>query len=71
MPGGCTPRMKGCSSRCLHFLHVLAYRQERERQEEIAEQASNGYAIEHGEYVKEHPLLTFKDYLQQTKGWNG
>lgn len=63
MSGGCTPKMKGCKTMCGHRLIVDTYRQERERQESVAEEVTLGYAREYGEYVRDNPLLTFKNYL--------
>lgn len=56
----------GCHAGCLHRQLVLAYRDERDRQHEVAVEASIGYQTEYEEYVAEHPLVTFKEWLK----WN-
>ncbi|EFQ84739.1 hypothetical protein HMPREF0063_10080 [Aeromicrobium marinum DSM 15272] len=71
----CFPRMRmgtetdpGCKADCLHRRLVQEYKAERIRQEDAAVEASIGYATEYAEYVAEHPLITFKDWLIMTKG---
>lgn len=39
------------------------YRDERRRQLEEADRVANGYAVEFAEYVRDHPLVTFKQWL--------
>jgi len=55
--------MTKCKLDCLHRALVRSYKDERIRQEEAAEAASLGYDTEWAEYVAEHPLITFKDWL--------
>lgn len=59
----CAPRMTGCKVDCLHRALVSSYKDERIRQEDAAEAASLGYDTEYAEYVAEHPLITFKEWL--------
>ncbi len=59
----CAPRMAGCRADCLHRRMVLDYRLARTAEEAVAEEVSIGYATEYAEYVAEHPLITFKDWL--------
>lgn len=68
----CTPGMKvrrgdapgsGCHAACLHRRLVQEYRDERDRQHEVAVEASIGYATEYAEYVEAHPLPTFRQWL--------
>lgn len=59
----CAPRMSGCRSDCLHRRMVLDYRIARHADEMQAEEAAIGYATEYAEYVQEHPLINFKDWL--------
>lgn len=54
----------GCRATCLHRRLVQEYRDERDRQHEAAMEASIGYETEYQEYVAEHPLVTFKDWLR-------
>lgn len=62
----CSPRhARWCSS--AHFRRVWDYREERQRQERVAEERSNGYDTELREWLAEHPLLTFRDYLIHTR----
>lgn len=46
-----------------HARQVWDYREERQRQEMVAEEVSLGYETEYQEYVNKHPLITFKDWL--------
>ncbi len=73
----CAPRMtvrkddepgSGCRLECLHRRLVQEYRDERDRQHEAAVEASIGYATEYQEYIEQHPLPTFKDWLRWTRG---
>lgn len=64
----CKPRMVGCRFDCGHRALVDAYRSERIRQEDEAEAVSNGWATEYAEYVAEHPLITFKEWLLMNRG---
>lgn len=64
----CPPGMRGCAVTCGHRQFVEGYRQERERQEIVAENVSLGYDTEYAEYVADHPLPTFKQWLKQSKG---
>lgn len=59
--------MAGCPAVCGHRAIVTAYREERQRQEQAAEDASKGYAAEYADRVREHPLITFKQWLTHTK----
>lgn len=49
-----------CKLGCLHAAFVQAYREERERQETIA---NDMYASERREWLESHPLPTFKQWL--------
>lgn len=53
----------GCKASCLHRALVNDYQLARHNEEQAAETASIGYATEYAEYVAEHPLVTFKDWL--------
>lgn len=59
----CAPRMAGCKASCLHRALVQSYKDERIRQEDVAEQLSLGYQTEFREYIASHPLITFKEWL--------
>jgi hypothetical protein len=59
----CSPRMTNCAVGCLHRQFVMGYRQERQRCEEAAEEASRGYAAERREHLECSPPPTFKDWL--------
>lgn len=50
---------------CSHHHAALCrdYWSERERQETAMENAGLGYAAEMAEYARDHPLITFKDWL--------
>lgn len=61
----CTPRMAGCSVRCLHWQHVDNYRKQRQLEEAQAEEAGNGYEQELQDYLASHTLVTFKSWLIQ------
>ncbi len=64
----CSKRMDRCSIRCLHYQHVLSYQLERIRQEAEMEDTAKGYATEERDFRS--TIITFKTYLEQTKGWN-
>ncbi|WP_311210899.1 MULTISPECIES: hypothetical protein [unclassified Aeromicrobium] len=55
--------MTGCRVDCLHRRLVEDYRIARANDEALADEASIGYATEYAEYVADHPLITFKDWL--------
>lgn len=59
----CSPGMRSCKASCLHRQSVLAYRLEREHQEQVADAESIGYATEREEWLERHPLITFRDWL--------
>lgn len=59
----CRPRMRGCAVSCGHRRLVEAYKDERIRQEDIAEAVSLGYDTELAEYLESNPLITFKEWL--------
>jgi len=59
----CSPRMTKCAVGCLHRQFVMGYRQERQRCEQAAEEASRGYTTERREHLERWPLPTFKDWL--------
>jgi hypothetical protein len=61
--GGCKPAMAGCAVSCLHRQLVMAYREERQRQEALAEHASYGYRSELRDHLEQHPMITFRDWL--------
>jgi hypothetical protein len=65
--GGCTPKMQACEVTCGHYQFVTGYRQEVERHTIAAENASLGYAAELADYVRDHPVPTFKQWLIQSK----
>jgi hypothetical protein len=46
-----------------HASIVEGYRAVREAQESAAETATHGYATELAEYWRDHPRMTFRDYL--------
>ena len=52
---------------CGHRAIVEAYRQERQRQEALADDQSLGYATELAEWVRDHPLITFHQWLKGTR----
>jgi hypothetical protein len=70
--------MHGCAATCGHRAFVDGYRQERERQEIVAENASLGYGAEYKEWVADHPLPTLKEWMKHrekapdmaTDGWS-
>lgn len=64
--GGCRPGMRGCRASCGHRRIVEEYRDERIRQEDIAAEESYGYETELKEWLENHPLITFKEYLMTT-----
>jgi hypothetical protein len=55
--------MRACKIDCKHREGVADYRLERLRQLHLADVASCGYATERIEYLHEHPLITFRDWL--------
>jgi hypothetical protein len=63
----CSPRMTNCDVGCLHRQFVMAYRQERQRCEQVAEDASRGYATERREYLERCPLPTFKNWVIRSR----
>ena len=63
----CSPRMTKCKLDCLHRARVTAYKDERIRQVDEAWEAALGYQTEFDEYVAQHPLITFHEYLKATK----
>lgn len=52
---------------CGHRAIVDAYRAERQRCEDLAEAQGCGYSAETSEWVQEHPLPTFHNWLIQGK----
>jgi hypothetical protein len=62
--GGCPPGMRGCVATCGHRQWVEGYREERERQEIVAENVSLGYDTEYAEWVADHPLPTLKEWMK-------
>jgi hypothetical protein len=60
----------GCHRACRHRSFVTEYQAARENDVQQAEAATNGWATEYEEYVREHPLITFKAWLVQMKGWS-
>jgi hypothetical protein len=46
-----------------HAELVVDYQRERARQVEAAIEASAGYDTEYRQYVDDHPLITFKDWI--------
>jgi len=56
--------MHGCAVTCGHRQWVTGYREERERQEIIAENVSLGYNIERAEWIADHPLPTLKQWMK-------
>jgi hypothetical protein len=63
----CSPRMTNCAAGCLHRQFVMGYREERQRCEQIAEEASRGYTTERREHLERCPLPTFKDWLIRSR----
>lgn len=59
----CSPQMTKCKTSCLHRALVGDYRIARHNAEQQADEVSIGYATEYAEYVEDHPLITFKDWL--------
>lgn len=59
----CSPRMQRCKALCEHRALVTDYNQERERQEQRAIEASNGYDTELRDWLELHPYVTFKEWL--------
>lgn len=57
----CSHEHKSCSAH--HFELVQGYREERQRQLAVAEEASLGYVAEGLAYTEKHPLITFRDWL--------
>ncbi len=55
--------MRSCKASCLHRDAVLAYRLERQHQEDTADAVSNGWETERREWLERNPLITFKDWL--------
>lgn len=63
----CSPGMTACKATCKHRDFVRGYQQERERQLSHAEETTLGYKTEFEEAVRDNPLITFKDWLKQTR----
>lgn len=63
----CSPGMAACHRLCGHRSKVRDYRAERSRQLEVAERVTANYATEYAEYVEAHPIVTFKQWLLQTR----
>jgi hypothetical protein len=63
----CSPRLARCSVACGHWQFVTDYRRERDRSEQVAVEASNGYPTELADYLDRRPLPTFKDWLLGTR----
>lgn len=65
--------MRGCPAgpTCGHRRIVDDYRRERQRQETAMENATLGYAAEQVDYLRDNPLVTFKQTLIQTKRSEG
>ncbi|KQY58350.1 hypothetical protein ASD11_01395 [Aeromicrobium sp. Root495] len=59
--------MTKCKADCLHRRRVRDYQEERIRQEDLARETANGWETEYREYLEEHPLITFHEWLKQTK----
>lgn len=57
----CVPSHVQCSWH--HVEQVLTYRDERERQERLCEEESMGYETEMEQWKKDHPMITFKQWL--------
>lgn len=57
----------GCHALCLHRRLVRGYQDERIRQEDAAREAASGYETEYREYLEDHPLITFKEWLVMHK----
>jgi hypothetical protein len=57
----CVRRHVQCST--YHAELVVDYQRERARQVEAAIEASAGYDTEYRQYVDDHPLITFKDWI--------
>ena len=66
----CTKGMAACHRACRHRSFVTEYQAAREADEQRAEAATYGYATEYQEYVRDHPLVTFKTWLVQMQGWS-
>jgi hypothetical protein len=56
------------SNSTFHRDRVDAYREERRRQEDLAEEMSLGYGTEYAEWIRDHPLITFRAWLRQSAG---
>jgi hypothetical protein len=65
----CSTGMARCHRACRHRAFVGEYRAARENDVQRAEEASNGWATEYQEYVRDNPLLTFHEWLKRMKGW--
>lgn len=64
----CSKGMRGgCYALCGHRAKVQDYRDERMRQYEDLIESTGGYETEIEERLRDQPLITFKDYLIQTK----
>jgi hypothetical protein len=62
--------MTSCYRACRHRSFVTEYRAAREHDVQQAEAETYGYVTEYSEYVRDHPLVTFKAWLVQMKGWS-
>jgi hypothetical protein len=63
----CSRRLARCTVACGHWQFVTDYRQERQRSEQVALEAANGYPSELADYLDRQPLPTFKDWLLRTR----
>jgi len=66
----CTKGMTSCYRACRHRSFVAEYRAAREHDVQQAEAVTNGWAAEYEEYIREHPMITFKAWLVQMTGWS-
>lgn len=55
--------MRKCRADCLHRQSVLQYRDARDAYEAELEAATSMYATEVAEYKRDHPGITFKEWL--------
>ena len=65
--------MTGCRRSCRHRAFVNDYLAARAASEEAIDDAVGVYGYgsqEWQEYVASNPAVTFKQWLQQMKGWN-
>lgn len=59
--------MRGCPETCAHKIRVRFYQEWRQRLEDEAWENANGKQTEYDEWIRDHPLPLFADYLRQTK----